>query len=71
MKADIKLQIGDETTGGFGTGGSAEFGYKVADLERERIAQVIGHCDLLIIVARLGRGTGTGAAAQKESLRRR
>lgn len=61
-KAPVKLQIGKQITTGLGAGGDPDVGRLAAESDREKITEAISDCDLLFIVAGLGRGTGTGAA---------
>lgn len=60
--ADMKLQIGKNTTKGWGAGGDPEVGYLSAQEDAAHIKNAIKDCDMLFIVAGMGGGTGTGAA---------
>jgi len=61
-KAPVKLQIGENITGGRGTGGDVEAGRKAASEDRARIEELVAGADLVFITAGLGGGTGTGAS---------
>lgn len=61
-KAQVKLQIGKQITNGLGAGGNPEVGRLAAESDRKKISEAISDCNVLFIVAGLGRGTGTGAA---------
>ncbi|WP_461246398.1 cell division protein FtsZ [Treponema sp. R6D11] len=60
-KADVKLQIGAEVTGGRGAGGNPEKGERAALEDQTAIAEVIKGADMLFITAGMGGGTGTGS----------
>jgi len=62
LKVDKKIRIGKKTTQGLGTGMNPEIGKESAKESEEEIKQAISDTDLLIIVAGLGGGTGTGAS---------
>jgi cell division protein FtsZ len=61
-KADIKIQIGRNTTLGLGAGMDDSKGAKAIEESREEIEQVIRGCDMVFITAGMGGGTGTGGA---------
>lgn len=61
-RAPLRLQIGEDITGGLGSGAKSEVGEKAAIEDRERISEVIRGADMVFITAGLGGGTGTGAA---------
>jgi len=56
------FQFGQDITGGFGTGMDVSFGQLAAEKEIEKIKTVLKNCDLCILIACLGGGTGSGAA---------
>jgi len=60
--AQIKLQLGRETTSGLGAGANPEIGRKSADESREEIRKHIKDANMVFIAAGMGGGTGTGAA---------
>ena len=60
--ADVKLDIGRETTRGLGAGSDPEVGRQAAEAHREEIEEIIKGADMVFITAGKGGGTGTGAA---------
>ena len=60
--ADIKLQIGEKSTKGLGSGSNPEVGQIAAEESREKIKEVLSGADMIFITAGEGGGTGTGAA---------
>lgn len=60
--ADIKLQIGEKSTKGLGSGSNPETGATAAEESREKIKEVLMGADMVFITAGEGGGTGTGAA---------
>lgn len=58
-----KLVIGRKITRGLGAGGELEIGKAAAEADRNAIAALIGHVDLIILVVGLGGGTGSAAAS--------
>ena len=60
--ADIKLQIGEKSTKGLGSGANPDMGQAAAEESRERIKEVLAGADMIFITAGEGGGTGTGAA---------
>ncbi len=60
--ADIKLQIGEKSTKGLGSGSNPEVGQMAAEESREKIKEVLMGADMVFITAGEGGGTGTGAA---------
>jgi len=61
-KAELKLQIGTQITGGKGAGGSPEIGEKAALEDKDQIAKVLQGADMVFVTAGMGGGTGTGSA---------
>ena len=61
-KAEIKLQIGAQTTGGRGAGGSPDIGEKAALEDKEQIKKALEGADMVFVTAGMGGGTGTGSA---------
>jgi cell division protein FtsZ len=57
-----KIVIGRSTTSGLGAGGEVDVGESAAREAAEAIGQAIDGSDLVVIVAGLGGGTGSGAA---------
>src|SRR5918995_3384949 len=60
--AGTKIVIGRSTTGGLGAGGDIGVGESAARESAEAIGHAIEGSDLVVIVAGLGGGTGSGAA---------
>jgi cell division protein FtsZ len=61
-KADVKIQIGRNITGGLGTGMVSETGFKAVEESREEIERALEGSDMVFITAGMGGGTGTGGA---------
>lgn len=61
-KADMKVQIGRNTTLGLGAGMDETKGSKAVEESREEIEQIIRGSDMVFITAGMGGGTGTGGA---------
>jgi len=60
--ADVKLDIGRETTRGLGAGSDPEVGRAAAEEHHDEIVEVLKGADMVFITAGAGGGTGTGAA---------
>ena len=60
--ADVKLDIGRETTRGLGAGSDPEIGRSAADEHRDEIEEILKGADMVFITAGEGGGTGTGGA---------
>ena len=60
-KATVKLQIGLEITKGVGAGGDSRQGRMAAEQDLDKILELFTDRNLVIVVAGLGGGTGTGA----------
>ena len=60
--AETKIQLGGSLTRGLGAGANPEVGRNAAVEDRDRIAEMIGHPDMVFVTAGMGGGTGTGAA---------
>ncbi|MCS7120218.1 MAG: cell division protein FtsZ [Nitrososphaerota archaeon] len=61
-KADKRVLLGYNVTGGLGCGGFPEMGSKAAEESAEEIERLIAGSGLVFITAGLGGGTGTGAS---------
>jgi len=61
-EADVKLDIGRETTRGLGAGSNPEVGKRAADEHRTEIEEILKGADMVFITAGEGGGTGTGGA---------
>jgi len=60
-KAPTKIQIGDESTRGLGSGGKPEIGKQAAMEDTEKLIEILEGSDMVFLTAGLGGGTGTGA----------
>ena len=61
-KADIKMNIGKNTTKGLGAGSNPLLGEMAAREDEENIKKVLEGADMVFVTAGMGGGTGTGAA---------
>src|ERR1051326_5880559 len=61
-EADVKLDIGRETTRGLGGGSNPEVGKRAAEEHRTEIEEILKGADMVFITAGEGGGTGTGGA---------
>ena len=60
---NIKVfQLGEDLTGGLGTGMNVDLGERIARKEKEKITRMFKDQDLVILVASLGGGFASGAA---------
>ena len=57
-----RFHFGQDLTSGLGTGMNPELGKEAAQKEKEKIAKILKNQDLIILVACLGGGVGSGAA---------
>jgi cell division protein FtsZ len=60
--AQLKVQLGGESTRGLGCGADPEKGRSAALEVRERLRETFRETDMVFVTAGLGGGTGTGAA---------
>ena len=60
--AEVKLDIGRETTRGLGAGSDPEVGQKASQEHNEEIEEILKGADMVFITAGEGGGTGTGGA---------
>ncbi len=60
--ADIKIDIGRESTRGLGAGSDPEIGRKAAEDHMDDLRDALNGSDMVFITAGKGGGTGTGAA---------
>ena len=60
-EAQIKVQIGKETTRGLGSGADVEIGRKAVEEDKEEIYEVLKGADMVFVTYGAGGGTGTGA----------
>jgi cell division protein FtsZ len=61
-EADVKLDIGRETTRGLGAGSDPEVGRRASEEHRAEIEEILKGADMVFITAGEGGGTGTGGA---------
>jgi cell division protein FtsZ len=61
-EADVKLDIGRETTRGLGAGSNPEVGKRASEEHRTEIEEILKGSDMVFITAGEGGGTGTGGA---------
>jgi cell division protein FtsZ len=61
-EADVKLDIGRETTRGLGAGSNPEVGLRACEEHRTEIEEILKGADMVFITAGEGGGTGTGGA---------
>ena len=60
--ADIKLDVGRESTRGLGAGADPEVGRKAAEDAKDEIEELLRGADMVFVTAGEGGGTGTGGA---------
>jgi cell division protein FtsZ len=60
--ADVKLDVGRESTRGLGAGADPEVGRKAADDAKDEIEELLRGADMVFVTAGEGGGTGTGGA---------
>jgi cell division protein FtsZ len=61
-EADVKLDIGRETTRGLGSGSDPEIGSRASEEHRAEIEEILKGADMVFVTAGEGGGTGTGGA---------
>jgi cell division protein FtsZ len=61
-EADVKLDIGRETTRGLGAGSNPEVGRRAAEEHRTEIEEILKGADMVFITSGEGGGTGTGGS---------
>jgi cell division protein FtsZ len=61
-EADVKLDIGRETTRGLGSGADPEIGRRAAEEHAAEIEEILKGADMVFVTAGEGGGTGTGGA---------
>ncbi len=61
-KAERKVQLGAQLTGGLGAGSKPEIGEHAALESLETVMSELSDCNMVFITAGMGGGTGTGAA---------
>jgi cell division protein FtsZ len=60
-KADIKIHLGHDTTGGLGAGADPSVGEQAANESREEIKEALQGADMIFVTIGAGGGTGSGA----------
>lgn len=63
-QAGIRIQVGDKATRGMGTGGDPATGRKAAEAGVEQLKSVVAGAEVVLIVAGLGGGTGSGVVPE-------
>ena len=61
-KANNRIILGENITGGLGAGGNPEVGKQAAEESSEDIRNIVSNANMVFIAAGMGGGTGTGAA---------
>ncbi len=61
-EAEVKLDIGRETTRGLGAGSDPEVGRHASEEHRDEIQEILKGADMVFVTAGEGGGTGSGAA---------
>jgi cell division protein FtsZ len=60
--ADVKIQVGAQTTRGLGAGADPEIGLAAAQESRDELKEALKGADMVFVTAGEGGGTGTGGA---------
>ena len=68
--ADVKLQVGTESTRGLGAGANPEVGRAAAHESRDELKESLKGADMVFVTAGEGGGTGTGGAPTVAELAR-
>jgi cell division protein FtsZ len=61
-KAQNRLVLGEQITGGLGAGGDPDMGAKAAEQSEDDIREIVKDANMVFIAAGMGGGTGTGAS---------
>lgn len=69
--ADVKLDVGRDSTRGLGAGADPEVGRKAAEDAKEEIEDLLRGADMVFVTAGEGGGTGTGGAPVVASIARK
>ena len=69
--ADVKLDVGRDSTRGLGAGADPEVGRKAADDAKDEIEELLKGADMVFVTAGEGGGTGTGGAPVVASIARK
>ncbi|MEZ0363309.1 cell division protein FtsZ [Mycobacterium sp. pUA109] len=69
--ADVKLDVGRDSTRGLGAGADPEVGRKAAEDAKDEIEELLRGADMVFVTAGEGGGTGTGGAPVVASISRK
>lgn len=69
--ADVKLDVGRDSTCGLGAGADPEVGRKAAEDAKDDIEELLRGADMVFVTAGEGGGTGTGGAPVVASIARK
>ena len=69
--ADVKLDVGRDSTRGLGAGADPEVGRKAAEDAKDEIEELLSGADMVFVTAGEGGGTGTGGAPVVASIARK
>lgn len=69
--ADVKLDVGRDSTRGLGAGADPEVGRKAAEDAKDEIEELLRGADMVFVTAGEGGGTGTGGAPIVASIARK
>lgn len=69
--ADVKLDVGRDSTRGLGAGADPEVGRKAAEDAKDEIEELLRGADMVFVTAGEGGGTGTGGAPVVGSIARK
>lgn len=69
--ADVKLDVGRDSTRGLGAGADPEIGRKAAEDAKDEIEELLRGADMVFVTAGEGGGTGTGGAPVVASIARK
>jgi cell division protein FtsZ len=69
--ADVKLDVGRDSTRGLGAGADPEVGRRAADDAKDDIEELLRGADMVFVTAGEGGGTGTGGAPVVASIARK
>src|SRR5246500_1669014 len=69
--ADVKLDVGRDSTRGLGAGADPEVGRRAADDAKDEIEELLRGADMVFVPAGEGGGTGTGGAPVVASIARK
>jgi cell division protein FtsZ len=62
VDADVKIQVGADSTRGLGAGADPAVGKKAAEESRDELKEILKGADMVFVTAGEGGGTGTGGA---------